>query len=100
MRILKKLPLRRPLGRHGAGATAADQVKIALLVKKLGNGFFDAADKGAEEAAKELGNVEIIYTGPTQTTPKARSTSSIRSSRRTSTPSPFRPTTRMRWCRR
>jgi len=48
-------------------ANAAD-MKIALLVKSLGNGFFEAANKGAEEAAKELGGVEIIYTGPTTTT--------------------------------
>jgi rhamnose transport system substrate-binding protein len=31
---------------------AAD--KIALVVKSLGNGFFDAANQGAQEAAKEL----------------------------------------------
>jgi rhamnose transport system substrate-binding protein len=46
----------------------AAPVKIALVVKSLGNGFFDAADKGAEEAAKALGNVTIIYTGPTKAT--------------------------------
>ena len=40
-----------------------------MVVKNLGNGFFDAAHEGANEAAKELGNVEIIYTGPT--TPSA-----------------------------
>ena len=28
--------------------------KIALVVKSLGNGFFDAANQGAQEAAKEL----------------------------------------------
>ncbi|MBB5043711.1 rhamnose ABC transporter substrate-binding protein [Shinella fusca] len=50
-----------------SSASAAD-MKIALLVKSLGNGFFEAANKGAEEAAKELGGVEIIYTGPTTTT--------------------------------
>lgn len=50
-----------------SSASAAD-VKIALVVKSLGNGFFEAANKGAEEAAKELGGVEIIYTGPTTTT--------------------------------
>lgn len=49
-------------------AAAAANVKIALVVKSLGNGFFEAANKGAEEAAKELGDVEIIYTGPTTTT--------------------------------
>lgn len=48
-------------------AEAAD-MKIALVVKSLGNGFFEAANKGALEAAKELGGVEIIYTGPTSTT--------------------------------
>jgi rhamnose transport system substrate-binding protein len=51
-----------------AGAAHADNVKIALVVKSLGNGFFDAANKGAQEAAKELGDVEIIYTGPTKAT--------------------------------
>ncbi len=51
-----------------APANAADDVRIALVVKALGIGFFEAAAKGAEEAAEELGNVEIIYTGPTDTT--------------------------------
>ncbi len=46
----------------------AETIKIALVVKALGIGFFDAANKGAQEAAKELGDVEIIYTGPTKTT--------------------------------
>ncbi|WEX08839.1 rhamnose ABC transporter substrate-binding protein [Chelativorans sp. AA-79] len=46
----------------------AEPVKIALVVKSLGNGFFDAANKGAQEAAKELGDVEVIYTGPTSAT--------------------------------
>lgn len=49
-------------------AAAQDNVRIALVVKALGIGFFEAAAKGAEEAAAELGNVEIIYTGPTDTT--------------------------------
>ncbi|MCR8726177.1 rhamnose ABC transporter substrate-binding protein [Frigidibacter sp. ROC022] len=51
-----------------AGAAHAEDVRIALVVKALGIGFFEAAAKGAEEAAKELGDVEIIYTGPTDTT--------------------------------
>ena len=50
----------------------AAPVKIALVVKSLGNGFFDAADKGAEEAAKALGDVTIIYTGPTKATAEAQ----------------------------
>ncbi len=47
-------------------ALAAD--KIALVVKSLGNGFFDAARQGAQEAAKELGGLEIIYAGPAKPT--------------------------------
>ncbi|CCV03121.1 AI2 transporter; periplasmic-binding component of ABC superfamily [Mesorhizobium metallidurans STM 2683] len=53
-------------------AAYAENVKIALVVKSLGNGFFDAANKGAEEAAKELGDVDIIYTGPTKATAEAQ----------------------------
>ena len=52
----------------GGMAQAQDKVRIALVVKALGIGFFEAAAEGAEEAAAELGNVEIIYTGPTDTT--------------------------------
>jgi rhamnose transport system substrate-binding protein len=51
-----------------AGPANAESIKIALVVKALGNGFFDAANKGAQEAAKELGDVEVIYTGPTAAT--------------------------------
>jgi rhamnose transport system substrate-binding protein len=46
-----------------------EKTRIAMVVKNLGNGFFDAAHQGADEAAKQLGNVEVIYTGPT--TPSA-----------------------------
>ncbi|MEO9650460.1 MAG: rhamnose ABC transporter substrate-binding protein [Roseobacter sp.] len=51
-----------------ASPAAAEDTRIALVVKALGIGFFEAAAKGAEEAAAELGGVEIIYTGPTDTT--------------------------------
>ena len=51
-----------------ANVAHAENKKIALVVKALGIGFFDAANKGAQEAAKELGDVDIIYTGPTTTT--------------------------------
>ena len=52
----------------GSTALAQDTVRIALVAKSLGNGFFEAAARGAEEAAEEVGNAEIIYTGPTSTT--------------------------------
>ncbi|MBL4627760.1 MAG: rhamnose ABC transporter substrate-binding protein [Roseicyclus sp.] len=51
-----------------AHADGHEPIRIALVVKALGIGFFEAAAEGAEEAAAELGNVEIIYTGPTSTT--------------------------------
>ena len=50
------------------GVASAQDMRIALVVKALGIGFFEAAAIGAEEAAAELGGVEIIYTGPTDTT--------------------------------
>lgn len=47
---------------------AADKMRIAMVVKALGIGFFDACRDGGLEAAKELGDVDFIYTGPTKTT--------------------------------
>ena len=48
---------------------AADEpLKLVLLVKSLGNGFFEACADGGKEAAGELGNVESIYMGPSSAT--------------------------------
>src|SRR5580658_3201754 len=47
---------------------ANSTLRIGLVAKSLGNGFFTAVDKGGEEAAKELGDVRVIFTGPTSTT--------------------------------
>jgi rhamnose transport system substrate-binding protein len=52
----------------GHSDAQAKKYKIALLVKSLGNGFFEAARDGGQEAANELKNVELIYTGPTTAT--------------------------------
>lgn len=69
MKLFRKLALGTVFAVSMIAAQAhAEPMKIALVVKSLGNGFFEAANKGAQEAAKELGNVEIIYTGPTSTT--------------------------------
>jgi len=69
MKLLKKLALGAAFAVSMIAAQAqAEPMKIALVVKSLGNGFFEAANKGAQEAAKELGDVEVIYTGPTTTT--------------------------------
>jgi rhamnose transport system substrate-binding protein len=48
-------------------AGASSEIRIALVAKSLGNGFFDAVHKGGEEAAKEIGGVKLIFTGPTST---------------------------------
>jgi rhamnose transport system substrate-binding protein len=55
----------------GAGQTEANataEVRIGLVAKSLGNGFFDAVKKGGEEAAAELGHVQLVFTGPTTPT--------------------------------
>lgn len=50
------------------GHAMAANLRVAMVVKSLGNGFFDAARDGGMEAAKQLGNVDLIYTGPTTPT--------------------------------
>jgi rhamnose transport system substrate-binding protein len=59
-----------PTGSAGSAADspATHTLRIALVAKSLGNGFFDAVHKGGDEAAKELGGIELIFTGPTTPT--------------------------------
>jgi rhamnose transport system substrate-binding protein len=45
----------------------AARTRVGLVAKSLGNGFFDAVHKGADEAAREL-DAELIFTGPTTPT--------------------------------
>ena len=52
----------------GDGGTAAGSARMALVVKNIGNPFFDAVNKGWQEACGEL-DVEAIYRGPEQPTP-------------------------------
>jgi rhamnose transport system substrate-binding protein len=49
----------------GSGERAAGPhpARIGVVAKSLGSGFFDAVEKGAKEAAGELGAV-LIFTGP------------------------------------
>lgn len=69
MNLLKKFAAAAAVAAVAFVAPASAQdMKIALVVKSLGNGFFDAASRGAQEAADEIGGVEVIYTGPTQAT--------------------------------
>jgi rhamnose transport system substrate-binding protein len=51
-----------------AGIAHAEGKRIAMVVKNLGNSYFDACSKGAMEAAKEVGGFEIIYTASTKAT--------------------------------
>ncbi|MEL6234164.1 MAG: rhamnose ABC transporter substrate-binding protein [Pseudomonadota bacterium] len=53
----------------GTKALAADK-RVAMVVKNLGNSYFDACANGAQEAAAEVGGMEIIYTAPTKPTPE------------------------------
>ncbi|MGE4584488.1 MAG: rhamnose ABC transporter substrate-binding protein [Sphaerochaeta sp.] len=49
-------------------ATAKAEKEIVILVKSMGNGFFDAVYKGSQEAAGELGGIKTTYMGPPQAT--------------------------------
>lgn len=44
------------------------KVRIAMVVKNLGNSFFEACRDGGLEAAEELGGIELIYQGPSTPT--------------------------------
>src|SRR5262245_42935211 len=46
------------------------KITVCLLPKKKGLPYFTTCAKGAAEAAKELGNVELIYDGPTDGSPE------------------------------
>jgi len=51
-------------------SAAGEKVTVCLLPKKKGLPYFTACARGAEEAAKELGNVDLIYDGPTDGSPE------------------------------
>ena len=60
-------------GCHNRGTPTADgdeKLTICLLPKIKGISYFSSCYKGAQEAAAELGNVELIYNGPTDGDPK------------------------------
>jgi hypothetical protein len=65
--MMQKLILAAVAAALLAGTEHAADIRIGLVPKALGNGFFDAANNaannGANEAAKEIGGVNIIYTG-------------------------------------
>lgn len=53
------------------GAAASERkITVCLLPKIKGISYFSSCYEGAKEAAAELGNVELIYDGPTDGDPK------------------------------
>ena len=57
-----------PLALAGCSAKPAEgrkKIKICLLPKKKGSPYFTSCYHGAQKAADQLGNVELIYDGPT-----------------------------------
>lgn len=56
----------------GRPALAQQKLRIGLVVKLMGISYFDVTRDGGQEAAKELGDVEVIYTGPTAATVEAQ----------------------------
>jgi rhamnose transport system substrate-binding protein len=56
-----------------AAAAEAETLKIAMVVENLGNGFFEAANRGGQEAVAALkkdgkADIDFIYIGPTTPT--------------------------------
>ena len=58
-----------PRGQDGANATGK-KLRICLLPKIKGISYFSSCYEGAQEAANELGNIELIYDGPTDGDPR------------------------------
>jgi rhamnose transport system substrate-binding protein len=54
-----------------AGGASGGKINIYLLPKKKGVAYFTSCDNGAEKAAKELGDVNLVYDGPTDGSPEA-----------------------------
>jgi len=50
--------------------TEKKKITICMLPKKKGLPYFSSCAEGAQEAAKELGDVELIYDGPTDGSPE------------------------------
>lgn len=55
---------------EGSQSGSTKKITICLLPKIKGISYFSSCSKGAMEAAKELGNIELIYDGPTDGDPK------------------------------
>ncbi|MGE3775567.1 MAG: substrate-binding domain-containing protein [Pirellulaceae bacterium] len=52
-------------GYRNSSAAQAQKITVCLLPKIKGISYFSSCYRGAAEAAAELGNIELIYDGPT-----------------------------------
>jgi ABC-type sugar transport system substrate-binding protein len=59
-----------PSAASEAEDSSGKKVTVYLLPKKKGLSYFTSCSAGAKEAAEELGNVELIYDGPTDGSPE------------------------------
>lgn len=50
-------------------ASAGKKITVGMLPKRKGINYFTSCASGAADAAKELGNVELVYDGPTEGDP-------------------------------
>ncbi|MFO0789669.1 MAG: substrate-binding domain-containing protein [Pirellulales bacterium] len=53
----------------GDGKTSTNELVIGFLPKKKGISFFSSCAEGAREAAKDLGNIKLVYDGPLESDP-------------------------------
>jgi rhamnose transport system substrate-binding protein len=59
------------LSAFATGAKEEEEITIAMIVKNIGNPFFDVVRKGWDEAVAELG-VNDVWRGPEQPTPEGQ----------------------------
>ena len=53
-------------------AVAQENVRIAMLVKNLGNAFFEACRDGGLEASKNLAELNLFFKDPPHQLPRVR----------------------------
>lgn len=56
-------------GAVGEAKSSGETITVGLLPKKKGISFFTACAEGAQQAADDLGNVKLVYDGPTDGDP-------------------------------
>lgn len=57
-------------GSQAVSETPQEKITVCLLPKIKGISYFSSCYNGAKDAADELGNIELIYDGPTDGDPK------------------------------